>query len=437
MTDPTAPPPFLSETLDDLRALNSYVQPRILRRYQRCIATAQPFAVRSPWTGRMVQLSANRIITHHSISYLFDDCESPPFSVDAGALAAGFPLLQVRTGPHCWLIATGNPIVIESKLKAQPAVHRIDWSKRPQVLIGDRNFAHFIWNEYPALHAVGRDLAADLLCLHDPLLLLHASARKRPDLVLTHVDDANTLRGWSDRMTGFLGAQYLDAEAKAAAVAHFRKLGQQDAIIGPHPRLYVSLRFAPRSSLGQQDMITAVIIAFLSQWRQGSVVIDGFSMPEDFERPVYDDKRAAFVEREARSRDAAAAVIADLPMTMQGQIVDITGMRLTAAITTALSCDYYVCHSGTLQHKVGWFAEIPGFIHSNSTDIRFVARRWAGNQSHGSKIPAGPSPHLIRDVVGSWDGPISKRLRNSDYEITDLQALVSEMIADMRLHLDE
>lgn len=430
----TAAPAFLAQTLEDLRALNAYVHDRALRLYQHGIATAGLFVLRSPWTGQTLRLSANRIETVHALSYAFDDGIHPVIMVETGGLAAGFPLVRMQTGESIWMIATGalSDRPIRSAVPAE--LPRIDTSKPAQILIGNRNFAHFIWNEYPALHVIGDDLTAELIAFHDPLLLLQQHVADRPGLVLRHAETINGLRGWSDRATGVLGAQYLDAAPKAQALAHFRHLGQ-GALTGSHPRLYVSLRFAPRSSSDQQEMINALIRAFLSHWPQGSVVIDGFSMPGDFARPIYDNKRAAFLERVAVSQAMAAALIAELPMPMQGKVVDITGMPLASAINTALDCDYYVCHSGTLQHKIGWFAEIAGFIHSNSLDIRYVARRWSGNQTHGSKIPAGPSLHLIRDVAHDWGGPISQRPRNSDYAFTDIPALVAEMLADMRQHL--
>src|ERR1700761_8369009 len=56
--------------------------------------------------------------------------------------------------------------------------------------------------------------------------------------------------------------------------------------------------------------------------------------------------------------------------------VPVTGVRLlngltvTDEISWGAIADFYFCHGGTMQNKIGWVHEVNGIVHSNT---RFLA----------------------------------------------------------------
>ena len=47
--------------------------------------------------------------------------------------------------------------------------------------------------------------------------------------------------------------------------------------------------------------------------------------------------------------------------------------------------DFYICHQGTVQHKIGWtYWNTPGIVHSNPTRWRTGIHEWGGM---GGKAP--------------------------------------------------
>jgi hypothetical protein len=61
------------------------------------------------------------------------------------------------------------------------------------------------------------------------------------------------------------------------------------------------------------------------------------------------------------------------------EIIEAIGLPLLSSINLARFADFYICHQGTVQHKIGWtFWNTPGIVHSNLTRWRSGIHEWGG-----------------------------------------------------------
>jgi hypothetical protein len=61
------------------------------------------------------------------------------------------------------------------------------------------------------------------------------------------------------------------------------------------------------------------------------------------------------------------------------EIIEAIGLPLLKSIKLASFADFYVCHQGTVQHKIGWTCwDTPGVVHSNLTRWRSGEHEWGG-----------------------------------------------------------
>jgi len=116
-----------------------------------------------------------------------------------------------------------------------------------------------------------------------------------------------------------------------------------------------------------------------------------------------------------------------------GRVYDMCGLSLADAVTTAQRADYYVSHAGTLQHKLGWMHNTPGFVHSCQGGISPGARKWYAAQLEGGVEPEVIESAFVEDLQADAGGSVAAR--NLDYRITDIPGAVAQVLHDIRLHL--
>jgi hypothetical protein len=114
-------------------------------------------------------------------------------------------------------------------------------------------------------------------------------------------------------------------------------------------------------------------------------------------------------------------------------LVSVSGRDLAEAITLAGKADYYVCHTGTLQHKIAWLHNTPGTVHANRAGLQPAAAGWLAKQLEGGRPPALVSRDRVEDL-DSIRTP-NRVVRNRDYRIVDIHSVVADILADVRLTL--
>lgn len=211
-------------------------------------------------------------------------------------------------------------------------------------------------------------------------------------------------------------------------------------------KIYISVRpdIAHRYLINQVDFLCCLVSAFHEKYPDMEFVLDGFSMPEDVERPAYNDFfRSLYSEMIEKSR-LAIREIADALPDSGIKINDITGLNLSTALETISSCSYYVCHAGTQQHKIAWLFPRNGFVHGVTTDS---AANWHAEHSECALVPSFFGSNIVDEVKfdkETWHDAewifslddywsqylVSRKRKNHDYIITDINLAVSRIMED-------
>lgn len=462
----------LGAFLARLDALNDTVAPRLSRSYQVEILQKGRFELVSPWTGAALA-PVDCYIANNSplgfgdlvIAYRFQ-CVST-FWLITGIVKDGFPINEVflpETGDVLWELYPGVSCNLEVRAKLKALEDRIpgDTAKAPPVLLlGHPNFAHTIWNELPGLAALEEQgarfcdgLTVESLC--QPIMSFEDGFGS---LGLPHrpVRDLASLLGLQPRLYTRIGSTRISCTFRSKLQRTIRRCRSERAtghterrLHSCHPVVWLSVRLDSRTAVNQEAFLHELVQRVVARYPRAGIVLDGFAFPDDFANPMYlADSGAEFeasllgVNGEnvislggllaAREREVTR-YIAKLGRELSGKmgcpVVSTSGLTLTNAIYLAGLADYYVCHAGTLQHKIGWVYNTPGIVHSNTEGIARGADGWMANQVEGGRKPA----LLDAGLVSNADTTIrafNQVERNRDYRIDDIDSAVSQVLCDM------
>jgi hypothetical protein len=374
-------------------------------------------------TGKIVQPCAHYLVPGAAVHYLFG--EGVPFVLTAGSLKDGYPLLSIVTSEDSHRI--GNHELSDLTRQARHLLHDppgrlVDPTNRPQIHVGDPNFAHCIWNEYPALLAL-LDHAPDVEChlSHDPMGILKKTSTTR-GIPCTQVKNRAAKCGWSTAPIVVPGSVFCGSIAMAAAhkVLDLPPLAAPDTA----PKIWLTIRDRGRTMENQEAFLCNVIQAFYDRDPNTTFLLDGFSNPMDLAGALYDALRSKFSVRIAQANTIAARITSRLAMA---NITDITGSSLHAALAEISRCSCFVSHAGTMQLKPAWFYPIPGIIHGNRASLSPGALRWAAQMVEGSIAPAGITPDIVQDT--EVRGLPVRNDRNRDYVVTDVSRATAQVLA--------
>lgn len=408
--------PFDLPLIDSLKALNTFVAPKALRSFQRDILRTGHFTCVCPYTGAPSSPDAHYVMPGSGVLYYFGGPQ--PFIIAAASLKDGFPLL---------CLITDNDVVWAEKPERQDLIPLarhllasgpdllVQRDAKPNVVIGDPNFAHFMWNEFPALlEALTHtdDFSIDLR--FDPLGIMHPIAGET-GLALKHMTSPTQGRGWALHPAVSLGSTACGPVAKAKLMDLMHLPDQHKK----SPRIWISIRDQGRTMENQFEFLRALVAAQSTRVPETAFFFDGFSTPMDMNREIYGTLRPKFANRII----GAASIFADLTAALpNAQMTSLTGQSLHAALCTISTCDFYVSHTGTMQHKAAWFYPLPGLQHGNQTSLSPAALRWAAQMVDGAVAPGGLPVDLIQDT--KVHGLPIQNTRNKDYIVTDIDAAV-------------
>ncbi|TYB85230.1 hypothetical protein [Oceaniovalibus sp. ACAM 378] len=384
--------------------------------FQRQIANTRTFSVVSPVSGRSVPLHANYVLPRAGVIYYFRD--ETDFCLLSSCLHKGHPITAAVIAGKVLPFAKPdlrNKTLEDLALKilADPPsdIRPVTDRDRSRLILGDPNFAHFLWNEFPTLDEVSHSGAAvDVTVLFDPFGI---TGRADTPAGWTSEDRIEALRGWHPQPV-FMGTSHFCPAAARSRLLNL--IGcSPDPASGP-PRIYLSLRPSGRTLEHQEAFLIRLITEFRSRYPGVTFVLDGFSFPQDFHRPLYQSHRRSFEKRAADVAKNVQTIIAALP-SPYNDITDITGLKLVEALKVIAGCHYYVTHSGTHQHKIAWLFNRPGFMHGNTHETKPVSTRWIARQVGDTQSPATPAAENIDDLDVQdmpRDVPRNKRYRFRD-----------------------
>ncbi|MFV0277710.1 MAG: hypothetical protein ACK5HY_11060 [Parahaliea sp.] len=470
--------PYLRCLTDRLESLNTFLATRALRCYQREILTTGQLTLPSPWTGREVSVDGCFVANisplgfgNIVIAYRLP-CERTLW-LFCGVVCEGFPLHALwcpATDETLWDMLPGEfasyaPLrqALREIAASLPAAGGAAVTEQPGLLLGHPNFAHFIWNELPGLFALcsmqtAPPADAEILLLCEPLAALE-EVPVVAGMPVSRVHALAPLLGWHARLLCRVGATRISRSLRRQLVTAARRNLNAGPVVSLGSRLkdcwpviWLSLRNDARTACNQEDFIVALVEQVACSYPRAGFILDGFNYPDDFSSPIYTQSGVAGMSNDfaapgidkatslaqslsARERDISRFIraLGDRLAASGRPLASTSGLRMSEAIALASMADYYVCHAGTLQHKIGWIYNTPGIIHSNTEGIHPAAARWVVNQVEGGVEPALVEQKLVEDLDSIRT--FARVPRNRDYRFTDVAAVVRQVLADMSRQL--
>ncbi len=443
-----------------IEALNDFVFARCLRRYQSDILTTGELSIYSPFSGSPVSAIRSMLLPDGSVAYEFAAEEN--FWLLADNLAHGFPLSRImlendRTESTFPCASGLGHQAMTPELAALLTEVRMFAPAEPEqapaagLVIGHPNFAHHLWNELGGLDAWLAGTGAG--CLSGVTIFAQFEPLGAIEQIFGILADADIRRGADtaeiNRFPGLLtriGSTIIPISLRRRTVAALAAVSGERAgallsgLESAWPVFWLSIR--PEGNLrrcvNELAFLDALSCSLMTAYPDCAILIDGFSLPADYHCSArYDALRPAF----GRRLEFCTAVVGELCQMIEqhigaaqlDRIHDVCGFSLADAVTTARRADYYVSHAGTLQHKLGWIHNTPGFVHSCQGGISPAARRWYAAQVEGGIEPDVIASGCIEDLeVDSGQAVVA---RNVDYLITDIPGAVTQVLRDICIRL--
>ena len=307
-----------------------------------------------------------------------------------------------------------------------------------QVVVGHPHMMHTLWNELPALdRTIAAGLAAefDVASTYQPLGPLD---RLFPELQgRVTVQTMGRLQARNDEIGSFtmLGAWSIPATTQLRVIAVARSLTDRSTQRAQarfrrrhFPIIWLSVKPPDRGVADQAVTLAAIIEAIIARYPQAGLLIGGVSSPWDYaENPDYIGWFSAMLDAaSSRTRSIIADLFTALPKQLHRAVRVVTDVAVTEEIGWAALSDFYFCHGGSMQNKIGWLHRIPGMMHSNRKFMQ-VAR---------SMIPPleAPAPvHYLPDELLLDDDPagysaLQLARKDQNYRFTSIDAVIGHIL---------
>jgi hypothetical protein len=405
--------PHLRHFLDHIAHLQSGKDERYGRRYQLETVQRGSLLLPSPYTGEVVSATRSFLVSG-KIFYWFSG--APDFYVASSRISRGYPLAAlVLPAEHRMLRweplgSRGLDLRHLDKLidqRSGEAPLEFDGSSRVMVVMGNRNFAHHLWNELSALDRLvskyGQGHLSDIFINREPLGDVE---RMFPEIAGLKIHRA---RGASmpDGLYVNLGSYCISKSMRGRLLKHARREASSEvnalisrikAIGGPV--FWLSVRMQNPTLENQREVMVAICRRLLNLNVRCSILMDGFSLPEDWST-AGDTIAESYRASADTSRAEIDAIVEEVSRTSPWSrqlVVNIGGIRLLDTIALAELADAYFCHGGSVQHKIGWTANKPGIIHGPRKLMSKDPISWHSDRLEGA-VPPLPLPiQMIQDV---------------------------------------
>lgn len=324
----------------------------------------------------------------------------------------------------------------------KPSPPAIPAAGRRTVVSGEGHYMHVLWKELPALEravAAGLTEKMQLAAVYQPFGPLAELFPELAGQVQPLVwNEAGALNAREHLLVG-LGSLSITPGTRArlrrvgAAMAGADVLRTRDAFRAAHrPVVWVSVKPPKRTLRDQAAILARLMAAVKSEYPDAGFILNGASRPWDAEsNPNFG---GWFGERYKRATAAAGAIIddvlANLPPDVRASVAVVTDRTACDEIAWGEAADFYFCHGGTMQHKIGYIHEVPGMIHCpNSFRDRY-------SEQHelvldGPKcwfVPAG----MVTDGGGETYATFNAPEVEPDYVFASPDLVVNEFLSALR-----
>ena len=439
--------PALGLSVARLQELSVQQGPTGARRYLLDLIARRSFAFAAPKTGEEVASGSSVVLSDRSVIYSFP--RAPSIGVAAVRLGEGFPLSAIIDFDRRIVVSIDDPVWgFHTRHLDMLASFRTSWTAgevtepKSMYVLGEQNFAHYALNQLPVvpdLMDAARSGTVALIVTHQPLgtvqslfpeLAWDEHLVSENDLHAMNRDGALFIGLGSSRVTAEVARRVLESGRRALG-SQARRVMQETE--GNWPRLWISVRTSNRTPSNQHDLLFVLGRRFLQTYAAGCIVIDGLSLPADFESGadrIY--SRASFSDILEHDVGAARTLWSALNELRPGAAHLAVGLGILDSIVLAGIADFYFCHHGTVQHKIGWFHAKPGMIHAGTAIISHRPSDWVASKSEMALPPAYLDIGLVRDSAAEEsDDPRIRELMRGNYHV-DVQGAVQQVMNTLR-----
>ena len=179
-------------------------------------------------------------------------------------------------------------------------------------------------------------------------------------------------------------------------------------------------------------MLVKLLERFHEAYPRSGFLVDGASFPWDYDRS--DAYGTWFRDYLWTEKTESAAIIVQLlhslPPSVRAHVASLNGLTMCQEIAWGEAADFYFCHGGTMQNKIGWIHRIPGMLHSNTSFMSTYSQMYAPVEN-GIPCQLLPADLVLDDDLGTYSD-LQLARRDKDYQFTSLEEVVSCVLLAFR-----
>ena len=254
-----------------------------------------------------------------------------------------------------------------------------DRPKEKTLLITYNQFAHHLWNELSGLQKLVdlklQSHVDSVLVAYQPLGEIKSFFPELETSVFRYSDKnmilSNVLKNnlFTFRVGGVEISNELVERVKQSAISRCDKkvIDETKRVRKHHDTLVlISIRCDKRTLSNQLSVLTEVICKLAVDFPGVGVILDGFCLPGESTAVLTGPVQNTLV----KEKELAESIIRDcLKIHPDLRIYNTIGCMLYESIAWTDVVDSYLCHHGTIQHKIGWFGNVPGVVHTNEKTL--------------------------------------------------------------------
>lgn len=298
----------------------------------------------------------------------------------------------------------------------------------PAVVSGFPQALHVLWNELPALDRAARmGLAGrfDLKILHEPFgptvslfpeyaqhvsVIPHSALRQvnRDYRLIIALGSLTITRAVQERIE-FVSRHLTSPEIKS------RIKSFQESF---HPIIWISLKPPKRTLLNQIQDIARIVDHIHRQYPNAGFLINGTAIPWDEVNEV------------GSPLDLASSYVKEAFLQLKSNLREVDPVLVSEVsfceeIMWSGIANFYVCHGGSMQNKIGWVHHVAGVTISNS---KFMASMAATRPI----VEEGPpsyaiSPSFIEDDDESKYTRLELDRKDQNFKFIDIEGVCNQI----------
>lgn len=317
--------------------------------------------------------------------------------------------------------------------------------KRKCIVIKNTHFAHHIWNELSALQRIVKNNLHERI---DKVFVLNQSVidieKAFPELA-SKIKVINKRKEVFDivlKKRGFYTFPIGDCVIQKPLV--YRIIKAARITVGDEKLnqieqfsekcsfvVWISYRADARTLVDINDWLFNLIMELKNQYgEQIGFIFDGYSLPNNFARL---NKKKSVIKKSIGAELKQIDPLLEKLDNENIQYENLIGKDINEVISWTSAANFYIAHHGSLQHKIAWFANIPGIIHCNSEIYNDEPEDRPGNWERENQ----PKPiYLQKEDIKDSDEPVlykgnwteSSNYKNYNIDISKIITLFNNSV---------